>query len=224
VHLETSNGSFEVDKNSLNIVQQYINTEKPGSLRTVLRNDILFTYNTSNYSLYLEVKNIKNNKIIFSGKLNAESNVFAAYGGTLSNDGKHLYIPDYKESKGTIYEIINDNLEKIIDLESPTIVKFYDNKAMYKLNNKIFLVDLNSKYTQSFQPLYTGISSSYDSFSNKILLRKEGIAEIYDCNSRMSKTLNYEETKDDRSYDEYHFVFLQNNRLMYSKGMYFDNY
>ncbi|MHB0755043.1 hypothetical protein [Polaribacter sp. M15] len=225
LYLETRNGSFEIDKNSLNIIEQYINTDTENSYLTILRNDILYKYNTATYKLYLEVKNMKTNNIIFSGKLNARLGTFAAYGGTLSNDGKYLNIPDYVASKSTIYEISNDNLIKILDFNGTPTVKFYDNKVLYQLNKEVYLVNLDSKLSESFTSAFERGKVSYDSESNKILLTEDdGIAEIFDLQLQNSKTFNYEVRKDERSYQEYHYLFLQNNRLLYTKGLFFDNY
>lgn len=223
-HLETSNGSYEIDKDNLNVIEKYENSETSNSFLSVLRNDILYKYNTSAFKLFLEVKNVKTNNIIFSGRLNAPSNVFLSDGGTLSNDAKYLYIPDYNNNIGTVYEIVNDNLEKIIDFQGFPRIKFYDNKVLYELDKKVYLVNLDSKVTESFEPFYKRRLITYDPLSNKVFLAKEGVAEIYDFTLKTSKLLNYEDTKGERYHEEIHFVFFQNNRLIYSNGMYFDNY
>ncbi|WP_159950564.1 YncE family protein [Polaribacter septentrionalilitoris] len=223
-HIETSNGSYEIDKDNLNIVEKYENNNTSGSFLSVLRNDILYKYDTSSFKLFLEVKNLKSNNIIFSGKLNAPSNVFLADGGILSNDAKYLYIPDYNKNIGTVYEIVNDNLEKVIDIKGRPRIKFYNNKVLYELDQKIYLVDLDTKVIESFEPFHQGRLITFDPLSNKVFLVKEGAAEIYDLTLKTSKRLNYEETKGERYHKEIYFVFFQNNRLIYSNGMYFDNY
>lgn len=223
LHLETRKGTYEIDYINLNIINSFVD-EVYDDKRYILRGNILYTFNISNYSI--EIKNISTNTLIHSQKINLLSNTFPLSGGTLSNNGKYVFIPDYVSSNGAIYKISNDNLIKISEINASRI-HFYGHLAIYQNNGTVTVLNIETNITISFD---FGIEPKidFDLQSQKVLVQQNGHNAIFDLNTNQLKTFFSESTKHSSipfSYDDIDYVFyLLNNRLIHTKGIYFDNY
>ncbi|WP_428742819.1 YncE family protein [Tenacibaculum sp.] len=223
LHVETSNGTYEIDYVNLNIINSFVG-EIYDNKRYILRGNILYTFNISNYSI--EVKNILTNTLIHSQKINLPSNTFPLSGGTLSNDGKYVFIPDYVSSNGSIYKINGGSLIKISEIKASRI-HFYDHLAIYQNNGTVTVLDIETNITTSFD---FGVEPKidFDLQSQKVLVQQNGYNAIFDLNTNQLKTFFSESTKHASipfSYNDIDYIFhLLNNRLIHTKGIYFDNY
>ncbi|WP_298881117.1 hypothetical protein [uncultured Polaribacter sp.] len=220
------NGSdtYELDKNNLEIVKSYLNDSDTGWNHRQ-RADIRFSWNI--YEKRVKIVNTKNGTTLYNEIIKFKQYLFSSYLGVISNDGKYVHIPDWSSSIGTIYKIENDKLVKFMEVSNST-VQFYEEKAIYRYGNEITVIDLNTKATEYFNTGGGFPEISYDSQSKKVLLQTNGQNRIYDLSTKTTEIFSSEDRKFGRPYYVYsdldYKLYLFNDRLIHTKGIYIDNY
>ena len=219
-YLDARSSSYIIDKSNLGIIEQY--DDETNSSIVNIRGNILATWQNSNQQLTLT--NRDSNIIIYQGQSSSL--------GQISTDGKYAYVNS--EDSNVIYSIVNNQLEKILDIGSPNytphkmseVMHFEEDTVYYISNNEVFIVDLISKVIKSF-PFGTGQQKlQFDPISQKILVSQNGLHNLYDIATEKTIVFESEKNKsstgpffnDDRTY----FMHLQNGRLIHSKGIYLD--
>lgn len=224
IYIETFYSSFEVDISNYSIKSEYKTTNS--TVVPTFRENILYSYDVGSYKLYLEIKNIETDKIIYSDKIKAAENVFLLNPGAMSGNGKYVYIPNYETRVGSVYEIKNDQLELIHQFTTTSKFKFYDNEFIYKNDDNVTIVNLEKNTSTSFKSSFFNIQN-YDANNQKVLLLNSDNGEIYDLTSQTSKTFDFISrgtgqirTRNNKE----HKVFLINNRLIHTSGAYIEDY
>lgn len=215
IYIDSSSITYVIDKMNLNIIHKYANQ----SDMVTYRNGVLISWN--NLTNKLKITNTVTNTIIYSG-----TEVHRSY---LSRDGKYVYIGT--AANQTIYKIINNQLSKVMDVNISSInyrgfIEIENDTVFYTVNNKIFVVDLNTKASKSFTFGTLDPYLQFDPLSQKLLLTQNGYNGIYDLvteqislfRSETNKGATGEFYNEDRDY----FLSLQNGRLIHSKGIYLD--
>ncbi|WP_299627848.1 hypothetical protein [uncultured Tenacibaculum sp.] len=222
-HIDTRNGSYEIDKNTLNVIDSHTN-DRGINWWQIKRGDILFSWN--NRERKIDIKNLASNNEIYSGPINFRPFLFSSYGGNLSNDGKYVHIPDYNTSIGTIYKIENDALVKITEISNSKVI-FYGDTVLYSKGDEVFIHNLNTNISTSFN---FGIEPKFDLDvqSQKVLAQQNGHNAIYDLSTGTLKTFFSETNKNSEppfvNEDRDYRLHLLNNRVIHTKGIYIENY
>lgn len=224
VYVETFNTSFEVDISNYSIKSEHKTTNS--TVVPTFRENILYSYDVGTYKLFLEIKNIETDKVIYSDKIKAADNVFLVNPGAMSANGKFVYIPNYETEVASVYEIKNDQLELIHQFTTTSKFKFYDNEFIYKNDDNVTIVNLEKKTSMNFKSSFFKIQN-YDVINQKVLLLNSDNGEIYDLRSQTSKTFDFISrgtgqlsTRNNKE----HKVFLINNRLIHTSGAYIEDY
>lgn len=210
-----STGTYVLNKTNLNIIQKYTDQ----SSMVTYRNGILKRWNNSTNQL--TILNSNTNTVIFSGNAINE--------GYLSPDGKYVYIRT--DTDQIIYKIINNQLTKVmaVDISSNNrsgYIAIENDTVFYTVNNKIFIVNLNTKMGNYITFGLLGPVIQFDSLSQKLLLTQNGYNGIYDLATKKisifpSETYKHaigEFSQEDRDY----FLRLRNGKLIHSKGISID--
>ena len=216
-YLDTDYSSYIIDKTSLKVLAKYSDQTSLTS-RVAIRGNILKIWNFNTKRLTLT--NTNTNTIIYSGEsLNQ---------GVLSKNGKYVYM--ITSSANTIYKIVNNQLEKVIDIGplSPAVLDFENDTLFYKVEGAVFIVNLNTLAVKNFSFGNYQASIQFDPISQKLLIANNGYNCIYDVkteqitifNSATYKSITGYFNSEDRSY----YLSLQNGRLIHSKGIYLDNF
>ncbi|TBN05575.1 hypothetical protein EYD45_04675 [Hyunsoonleella flava] len=213
-YVDTFNSSYLIDKDDLSIIKQV--TGSANDIRKVFRGNIVIT-RTGYFPTHTTIENIQTNTIIRSGN---------SIGSVLSDDAKYIFIAD--ENGRGIYEIDGNQLSKIIDIiEDDYVSKLIvvGNRLIYshysgEFSGKFSIADLNTNTKKTFEFGTYQKSMQYDPVSEKLLLINNGGAGIFDINSDILETFHYEHINGGGD----HFVYLQNERLFHTKGIYIDNF
>lgn len=223
IYVDTSIETCLIDKNSLQIIQDYTTNSSSFIIDYTYRNNILKIYDAS--SDVLTIKDTSTDNILYSN--------IALNTGHLSRDGKYVHIRTDVEN--AVYKIENNTLNKVYDL-SPNFYFsgkiFFENDILYYvLVNEVFIVDLNTKNVKSFTfgtAYGDSIQIKVDSVGENILLTQNSHCGIYDMNTEQIKTFSYEDNKSIsglfNSEDRDYYLNLYNNRLIHSKGIFIDNF
>lgn len=219
IYVDTREHSYLIDKNSLTIIKEYIDSSNSVNDYSY-RNNIVKFYNYS--SDELTITDTSTDNILYSNiTLNS---------GYLSRDGKYVYIQT--SSENSIYKIGNNTFEKVYSIIPNYYlgvnVFFEDDTLYYALNNEIFIVDLITKNVKSFSFGSVSIKIKVDSVSQKILIVQTGTCGVYNINTGQIKTFYHEYTKSTtglfNSEDRDYYLNLYNNRLIHSKGIFINNF
>ena len=210
-YIDARNSSYEIDRSNLSVLQKYV--DPPFTSAVSLRNGILsrLEYSTNQFTLI----NTITNATIFSGN---------AINWYLSCDGKYVYIKT--ETNNSLFRIVNNQLSKVIDFNNSVYISSIEiekDTVYYSVNNQVFIVDLNTKASNSFTFGTSNISLQLDPISQKLLLYNGG---IYNIATKKISLFSYETNKnaigvfsqEDNSY----FLRLRNGKLIHSKGISID--
>jgi hypothetical protein len=210
-YIDARNSSYEIDRSNLSVLQKYV--DPPFTSVVSLRNGILsrLEYSTNQFTLI----NTITNATIFSGN---------AINWYLSCDGKYVYIKT--ETNNSLFRIVNNQLSKVIDFNNSVYISSIEiekDTVYYSVNNQVFIVDLNTKASNSFTFGTSNISLQLDPISQKLLLYNGG---IYNIATKKISLFSYETNKnaigvfsqEDNSY----FLRLRNGKLIHSKGISID--
>lgn len=222
-YLDTNYNSYRIDQTDLKVIEKYSDSTNPTS-RVSIRGNILKIWNIN--TKRLTITNTITNTVLFSGEsLNQ---------GVLSKSGKYVYIKT--TSTSTVYKIVNDQLEKIIDIVPPSpnfyrnsvVLVFEDTTLFFQVEGDIFMVDLNTNAIKNFSFGNYQASIQFDSISQKLLIANNGYNGVYDINSEQITLFNSETHKSRtgsfNSEDRNYYLSLQNGRLIHSKGIYINNF
>jgi len=215
--------STELDKFTLSTVREFSDQGSSGTQLLQLRGSILKTYNYQ--TKVLTLTNVETNESFYSTTIQGSIIYFGSY---LSDDGKYLYLKH--DIEDAIYKIENNSLDKRIDFVTPPFnifsVDIYDGLLYYvSTSNTIEVVDLASGQTTTtlnYTGGYNNRSMDYDPLSNKLLLSQGEYAYVFDLNSGKISGFPFEGDKINNWPGNDYYLWLTNNKLMYSKGIYVD--
>lgn len=216
--------TMEIDKNNLNKLREFTVEGQSGSQSLQLRGNILksWDYKTKIVSL----TNVETNEVFYSVEAVGSRSTRISY---LSRDGKYLYLnlPD----ETAIYLIENNTATKRLDLaETPGFgvmsVDIYEDKLHYFTGNQdIISVDLLTNQTTTIGSFVAGNNStaiSYDPISNKILGTQYEVCFITDLSTGETTQFSYESEKGYSQLGGDYRLWLTNNKIVHSKGIYVD--
>ncbi|WP_324027107.1 hypothetical protein QSV08_04930 [Maribacter sp. BPC-D8] len=214
--------TMELDKFSLLNLREFTTEGLSGANTFQLRGDILKTWDYQ--SQLLTLTNVITNQVIYEVVLGENRKTDNIY---LSDNGSYMIIK--QDSEDIVYQITNNIVTVNTVLENRIYgysVDIYDNILYYgAVGNTIRVVDLLNNQEVSSISYESGDNNrriSFDPLSNKIILLQYEDCFIVDRNSGKISKFRFDITKGNEGYGNTYTMWLTNNRLIHSKGIYAD--